>query len=231
MSYYLHITSTHMTKIITWIAFILSLLAAIGVAILFIFTWPDKKEAVVENVPVANETPLNVPTNVVEEPEEDDELTEETYENKAGYTLTLPAGWTATDTEVLDNPNCDEPFNIVTFVDPDFEYNLVLGLREKGDDVTISCRTGVGAGEFESGDNVTVAGKKIETTHLVFEDRVTEIFLGDEKINIPVPLDGFEISASFSFVGEQNEGDLPDLTKVPEYDDLIAILESLELPQ
>jgi hypothetical protein len=230
MAYYPHITSTHMTKIIAWIAFILSLLAAIGVALLFIFTWPDKEATPVTNT-VVNETPVNVPTNVVEEPKEEEELTEETYENKTGYTLVLPAGWTAADTEILDDPNCDDPFNIVTFADPDFEYNLVLGLREKGDDVTVTCRTGVGAGDFESGDNVTVAGKKIETTHLVFEDRVTEIFLGDEKINIPVPLDGFEISASFSFVGEQNEGDLPDLTKVPEYDDFIAILESLELPK
>jgi hypothetical protein len=220
-----------MTKIITWIAFILSLLAAIGVVILFMFTWPDKKEAAVENVPVANETPVNIPTNVVEEPEEEEELTEETYENKTGYTATLPAGWTAAETEVIDDPNCDEPFNIVTFADPDFEYNLVLGFREKGDDVTIMCRTGVGAGEFEPGDKITVAGTKIQTTHLVFEDRVTEIFLGDEKINIPVPLDGFEISGSFSFVGEQNEGDLPDLTKVPEFDDVMAILESLELPK
>ena len=220
-----------MTKIIAWISLILGAVSLVGVVLLFIFTWPDKKEAAAVNTPVVNTPPVNAPVNTIEEPEEEKESKEETFENKAGYTVTLPPGWTAAETEVTDDPNCDEPFNIMTFVDPDFEYNLVFGFREKGDDVSIMCRTGVGAGEFEPGEKISVAGTKIQTTHLVFEDRVTEIFLGDEKINIPVPLDGFEISGSFSFVGEQNEGDLPDLTKVPEYDDIIAILESLELPK
>ncbi len=221
-----------MNKIILWISLVLSTAAVIGVIVLaFVVT---KKEALApaELIAVANTTDDEVSLandiidNTIDEEEADEE---ETYTNESGYSVTLPPGWTSAQTVVADDPKCDEPSNIVTFADPDGDYNLVFGFRLKGDDVTISCRSGVGAGDFVAGEKIDIAGKKIETTNQVFQGNVTEIFLGDENITIPVPHSGYELVGSFIFVGQQTRGSAPDVSESDQWQEAMELLASMEI--
>ena len=222
-----------MNKIILWFSFALGLAAVIGVIVLaFIVTGQREAETTNNAPPPANNIVNNLPpaVNNTEEEEEPKE-TEETYTNESGYSVTLPPGWTAAAAEIdPEDPVCgDDATNIIAFTDPDEEFSLVLGFRLKGDKARISCRTGVGAGDFKPGQSITVAGKKMQTTNLVYQGDVTEIFLGDEKITIPVPLDGYEITGSFMFIGEQNAGTLPDVSETDQWEQAQELLASLKL--
>lgn len=221
-----------MHKTLLWVSLLLSTAAVVGViALAFIVT--RKEVQAPSELVVANNTTddaVSLANDIIDDTtEEDADDEEETYTNEAGYSVTLPAGWSAVQTDISDDPKCDEPSNIVTFADPDSEYNLVFGFRLKGDDVTISCRSGVGAGDFVAGEKIDIAGKKIETTNLVYQGDVTEIFLGDENITIPVPLNGYELVGSFIFVGEQTRDSTPDVSESDQWQEAMDLLASLEI--
>ncbi|MDP2587325.1 MAG: DUF5671 domain-containing protein [bacterium] len=147
-----------------------------------------------------------------------------------GYTADLPEGWTAEQVsfEGLNDPFCQEPSSIVGFSSANSSLSLEIGIRDQGDtDVTIWCRTGVGAGAFEPADLITIDGTPVEPSHLVYEDRVIELFIGVGGSGA-VTIGDYELIATINSSDvSQASGDLLDK---PELEDALSILESLDLP-
>ena len=172
----------------------------------------------VSNAPSNNQANQPKPSNNAPEP------TGETYINP--YLATLPDGWTATETTVTDMPTCPMPQNVTTFADADFVLNVTVGVRKIGDDVSISCRTGVGAGEFLSGDKIDVASTKVPGSYLTYQDVPYEVFVGSDATTFE--LDGYELNITISQTSNDPTG--IDITELIEYDQALELLASINLP-
>lgn len=99
-----------------------------------------------------------------------------TYQHSSvDYTLRYPPNWTYEETKGVE---LDMPADYVTFFSPEKTYTVNFGLREKGSDVLLSGRTGIGAGESVDGVLITVIGQEISKTYHMYNGRAVIIFYG-----------------------------------------------------
>lgn len=186
---------------------------------------------------VANNT-ANTPTNT---PPKANLYTDAMY----GYTLELPKNWGIAEASRVAGPPCEgETINEIFFVSPDGSMTVTFGARLKGDDVVISCRTGVGAGVFKEGDRIDVGGTKFPSTNLTdaFGGAALEVFVGhaptaaEELDADPFVLDGYELVATITQTDPVNdpnafEPSYNDITQQPAYDEALELLASLKLSE
>ena len=148
-----------------------------------------------------------------------------------GFSAELPEGWTYEELsfEGQNDPFCQEPSNMVQFNSPDLEMGLLLGVRsETDDDITIWCRTGIGAGAFVPGDLITIDGSPVEPSLLVYEDRVIEYFVGvgdESSAGVGTIIGDYRVVATINSADVSQAAG--DLTLDDRFEDAISILESL----
>lgn len=112
-----------------------------------------------------------------------------------GFTLRYPTDWTY---EVFTGDMDGKSVNTVTFLSPGTKYYLTFGLRTKGADILISRRTGVGAGDLKQNGTVTIAGKSVKKTELIYKNKTKAIFYpGAGSV---FETQGFEGAAEFSII-------------------------------
>ncbi|MFH0831044.1 MAG: DUF5671 domain-containing protein [Parcubacteria group bacterium] len=161
-----------------------------------------------------------------------EQATKSFTEERYGSVFDYPQDWSAEMAEVDEVSRqsfCPDEPNIISFQSEDTSVVLSVGVRKKGDAVTLQCRTGVGAGEFQAGENVTMAGSEVPVSLLVFEGKAVEAFIGSEEETFIVELDGYELVATIS-CEKTTQGSGKDIRDQAEFSQALTILESLLLP-
>lgn len=149
-----------------------------------------------------------------------------TYTNSAiGYTVKYPTDWTVEETDESSQIVNGQIVKYITITNPSTEHSLHIGVRKTGDTQTdIWARTGIGAGDFQAGSTVVIAGIQVQTTELVYQGKAVEIFYSPlEHATQPVAIGGYDVSAFFSNM----TGDATDLTLSTDYQTANTILSTL----
>lgn len=147
-----------------------------------------------------------------------------------GYKLRYPQAWTVAYDKGTDQ-NLGGEYDCLDLKSPDGHYVLHVGLRQKGDDKNIFCRTGVGEGETRPGETITINDQSIQIYELVSDNKIKEFFLTSLKEGSAYQ----EISGQYEITGyisdiidSRDYEDFEFKKTVPEYQSAKKILESLK---
>ena len=128
------------------------------------------------------------------------------HNNNYGYELKYPKEWVIQENYYWHDVIGGYVKNI-TFTSPDGRYFLLFGIKNKESDISLSGRTGTGAGEFKEGDNSKIDNVDIITTNLVFEGKIKEVYYTDMVPPYSYPSMWPEVN-SFIILAEFSYGDI-----------------------
>lgn len=129
-----------------------------------------------------------------------------TYTNSTvGYSVKYPADWTVKD---INEPSfvSGQTARYISISNAKATRSLHLGVRKSSESkIDIWARTGIGAGDFQAGDSVAIAGSSVQSIKLVYQRKAVEIFYSPvEHATDPVTIGSFDVSAYFSNKSDDN---------------------------
>lgn len=236
-------------KSITWIALITSL-AALALAGYLLFAGTPTTTSEPDNATSTTNDLVNVTgdTSLANSPDagvnDTPTLDAASYTNpQYSYTAELPTGWTASEETVFDSTICPDEQNVSVFSDADLSLTVTVGLRATGDNVSISCRTGVGAGTVSNAGTIQVAGESVPVVYLkdAFGGTPYEVFVGNAAVddgNLPTnvfEIGNYELVVTISQTTEvvdpnSFEPSYVDITGLTAYQEALDLLASIQLP-
>ncbi len=91
-----------------------------------------------------------------------------------GYSVKYPKDWNVEETFMTRSELLVSPVRYITVTSPGASHVLTLGVKRSTDEFLITDRTGVGAGDFVSDGNVTVADTSVPASRLVYQGKTKE---------------------------------------------------------
>jgi hypothetical protein len=149
-----------------------------------------------------------------------------TYTNSSvGYTVKHPTTWTVKATNELSQIVDGQTVRYISFSNAGNSRSLHLGVRNTSEaTVDIWGRTGIGAGDFQAGDTVTIAGTAVQSSKLVYQSKAVEVFYSPvEHSTQPVTIGSYKVSSYFS----NTTGDNSVITTGADYQTANTILSTL----
>jgi len=160
--------------------------------------------------------------------EEDETAGWETYTNdEYKYSLKYPSGWILKETslEVTEPPlPVGTKLRYIGIRSPNEDFYLGFGIKKISEEnVRLTSRTGVGAGDLAEGEAFKIGEYQMPTQWLMFESKVQDI-LGEQTA-----FDKYTAYAEFSYFGTDFEtGKNMNLIKTPEYQTIVKILSTFK---
>jgi hypothetical protein len=155
--------------------------------------------------------------------------------NEVGYSVKYPQDWSVEETNHSSELVNDTTAYFIQITDPNSKYSLHLGVRKEGDSTKdIWYRTGIGAGDMQTGETITISGTNLQLWNLVFEDKPYEVFANDLNTADFPTINGKEFVFTFGcdsqLAYEAYQTCLgKSIVETSEYQTMKAILESLTL--
>lgn len=148
--------------------------------------------------------------------------------NEYQYTLKYPQNWTLTEKSYQAEYRAPKTTKYISIESPDKSFYLGLGIKKSEEEnVILTGRTGVAAGELIPGDSFSIGQYLIPTQHLIWENKIKDILGKETPIN-----NSHIIYVEFSYVGKDTvKYQNIDLIKTPEYQIINQILSTFRFTE
>lgn len=118
--------------------------------------------------------------------------------NEIGYKLKYPCDWVVKEVDTFSE-TISAQVKYITIDTPDKKYFLHFGIKKSTDTFNTTDRTGVGAGDWQIDGTITILGKEVTITKLVFGGKVKEMFYPKPAGVIKTTDGKYSFLASFSY--------------------------------
>ncbi|MFA6511946.1 MAG: hypothetical protein WCV86_02385 [Patescibacteria group bacterium] len=150
-----------------------------------------------------------------------------TYTNSdMGYRVRYPANWTITETNKTSEITTGQTVQYVTIANATDTYSLHLGVKSTSQsNIDIWYRTGIGAGDFEAGESVAMAGTSIQTTKLVYQGKTVEVFFNPADASPSQVVIGTHAVSAYLHNNSENSADILGSDEYSVAKDIVGTLE------
>ena len=128
--------------------------------------------------------------------------------NKRGYSMRYPTDWTTKEVSE-ERPQFGDKVEYVVFYSPTKDYALTFGVRNKGETVKLTGRTGTSEGDFVEGTPIYINNNTVPAKNLVSQNKLKAVFYYQTNTGT-FSLDGREAYADFDRItyDQNHETDL-----------------------